>query len=120
MASVLNTSLVIPVGFALPLVATFLFPIVKPDLYRRLFGSMKGSAILIVTSLIGALAFGFYGFAETSPLISGTYLGANLYLAYEVLLVLLVIAVVIYLLGRYSMRKLGIDPKALFSELPPE
>lgn len=119
-ASVLNTSLVIPVGFALPLVATFLFPILKPDLYRRLFGSMKGSSILIVTSLIGALAFGFYGFAETSPLISGTYLGASLYLAYEVLLALLLIAVVIYVLGRYSMRKLGIDPKAVFGELPPE
>ena len=61
----------------------------------------------MVTSLIGALAFGFYGFAETSPLISGTYLGANLYLAYEVLLALLVIAVVIYLLDRYRMTDSG-------------
>ncbi len=119
-AAVLNTSLVIPVGFALPLVATFLFPLVRRDLYQRLFGSMKGSTTLMVTSLIGALAFGFYGFAETSPLISGTYLGANLYLAYEVLLALLVIAVVIYLLDRYRMTRLGIDPKSVFGEIPPE
>jgi amino acid transporter len=119
-ATVLNTSVLVPIGFALPMVATLLFPIMKPDLYQRLFGSMKGSAALIVASLIGVFAFGFYAFAETTPLISGTYLGASLAQAYEVVLVVFVIAVLVYVAGRWNMKRLGIDPKLIFGQLPPE
>ena len=81
---------------------------------------MKGSKIMCVSSLIGVFAFGFYAFAETTPLISGTFLGASLLLAYEVVAVLLVVGVLVYFGGRWNMKKMGIDPSRIFHELPPE
>ena len=79
-ATLLNTSMLVPIGFALPMVATMLFPFVKRDLYIRAFGSMKGAASLVIASLIGVVAFAFYGIAETFPLISGVFLGTSLLL----------------------------------------
>jgi amino acid transporter len=119
-ATVLNTSILVPIGLGLPLFATFLFPLVKPSLYERCFGSMRGAKTMAVCSLIGVLAFGFYAFAETTPLISGTYLGASLYLAYEVVAVLIVIGILVYVVSKWNMKKMGIDPSRIFHELPPE
>jgi len=119
-ATFLNSSIAVPAALALPLFAAFLFPLIKPDLYKRLYGSMKGAAMLSLTGLLGAVAFGVYIFSETSPLVSGAFLGASLSVSYEFVLILGIIAVAIYLLGRYRMKKLGIDPRLVFSEIPPE
>ncbi|MGO9644175.1 MAG: APC family permease [Candidatus Bathyarchaeia archaeon] len=119
-AAILNASITVPIGLALPLYAAFLFPIVKPNLYKRLFGSMKGAATLSTAGFVGGTGFAIYVFSETSPLVSGAFLGASIYLAYEVVLVLLLASAGIYLLGRRRMKNAGIDPSLIFSEIPPE
>ncbi len=119
-AGILNSSIFVPIGLALPLFAAFLFPILKPDLYKRLFGSMKGAATLSIAGLVGAAGFGIYVISETTPLVSGAFLGANIYLAYEAVLALSLIAAGIYLLGRRRMKNAGVDPSRIFSEIPPE
>jgi APA family basic amino acid/polyamine antiporter len=119
-ATILNTSIVLPIGLALPLFAAFLLPIVKPGLYKRAYQTMKGAAALSAAGLVGAAAFAIYAISETTPLVSGTFLGANLVLAYEVVVILVVIAVIIYFAGRYRMKNAGVDPKMIFSEIPPE
>jgi amino acid transporter len=116
----LNSSVAVPAALALPLLAAFLFPIIKPGLYNRLYGSMKGAVAMSLTGLIGAAAIAFYVFSETSPLVSGTFLGASLDIAYEFVLALGIVAVMIYLLGRQRMKAAGVDPRAVFSEIPPE
>ena len=119
-ATFLNSSIAVPFALALPLFAAFLFPIIKPDFYKRLYGSMKGAVPLSLAGLIGAVSFGIYIFSETSPLVSGTFLGASLDIAYEFLLVLGIFAVIIYLWGRHRIKAAGIDPRAVFSTIPPE
>jgi len=119
-ASILNASITVPIGLALPLYAAFLFPIFKPDLYKRLFGSMKGAATLSTAGFVGGTGFAIYAFCETSPLVSGAFLGASIYLAYEVVVVLGLVSVGIYLLGRRRMKNAGVDPSRIFAEIPPE
>jgi hypothetical protein len=81
---------------------------------------MKGAVPLALAGLIGAIAFFIYLFSETSPLVSGTFLGASLDIAYEFLVGLGILAVIIYLFGRHRMRAAGGDPRGVFSEIPPE
>jgi hypothetical protein len=81
---------------------------------------MQGAALLSAAGFIGGTSFAIYALSETSPLVSGTFLGANLYLAYEELVVVALIGVGIYLLGRRRMKNAGIDPSHIFSEIPPE
>jgi amino acid transporter len=119
-ATLLDTSIAVPIGFAMPLVATALFPLRKRDLYKRAYGSMIGARKLVFASVVGVASFLFYAFAETSPLGSGAYLGATVALAYEALAVCVGIGVVIYLLGRRRMAKMGISMQSVYSEIPPE
>lgn len=119
-AGILNSSIFVPIGLLLPLLAAGLFPILKPELYKRLFGSMKGAATLALAGFVGAAGFAIYVISETTPLVSGAFLGANIYLAYEGVLALGLLAVAIYLLGRLRIKRAGLDPSAIFSELPPE
>jgi amino acid transporter len=116
----LNSSVAVPFALMLPLLAAFLFPFIKPDFYKRLYGSMKGAVPLALAGLIGAIAFGIYIFSETSPLVSGTFLGASLDIAYEFLVGLGILAVIIYVSGRHRMKAAGVDPNLVFSEIPPE
>jgi hypothetical protein len=119
-AAILNASTSVPIGLALPLYAAFLFPIIKPDLYKRLFGSMGGAAMLSTAGFVGGTGFAIYAFSETSPLVSGAFLGASIYLAYEVVGVLVLIGVGIYLLALHRMKSVGVDPRLIFTEIPPE
>jgi len=48
------------------------------------------------------------------------FLGASIYLAYEAVVGLGLVAVGIYLLGRRRMKNAGVDPSLIFSEIPPE
>ena len=119
-AAILNTSIIVPIGLALPLYAAFAFPFLKPELYKRLFGSMAGASTLSAAGFIGGTGFAIYAISETSPLVSGAFLGASIYLAYEVVGVLVLVGAGIYLLARRRMASVGVDPKLIFSEIPPE
>lgn len=122
-ATWLNTSLIPPIGYMLPLVATLLFPFVKRDLFKRTVGSMGGAGALAFASLVGVGAFAFYIIAESAP-ISGAlgvvYLGANLSLAYGSVLAMIVIGLLIYVTGKGRLKAVGVDIKNLYSEIPPE
>jgi len=119
-ASILNSSIFVPIGLLLPLFAAGVFPILKPDLYKRLFGSMKGAATLSITGFVGAIGFAIYIVSEITPIVSGTFLGASLDLAYEGVVALALLGVGIYLLGRRRMKNAGVDPSKIFAEIPPE
>jgi amino acid transporter len=119
-AAILNALVAIPIGLALPLYAAFLFPIIKPDLYKRIFGSMKGAAVLSAAGFVGGTGFAISVICESTPIVSGAFLGASLYLAYEGVLALGLLAVIIYLLARRRMKIAGVDPSLIFSEIPPE
>jgi basic amino acid/polyamine antiporter, APA family len=119
-ASILNSSILIPIGLGMPLLAAGLFPIVKPDLYKRLYGSMKNAWLMSLAGFVGAAGFATYVISETTPLVSGTFLGANIYIAYEEVAALILIAALIYLWRRSRMKKFGVDMRTVFSEIPPE
>jgi len=122
-ATWLNTSLVAPVGYLLPLIATLLFPFVKPDLFKRTVAAMGSGAAIAFASFIGVAAFAFYIIAESFP-ISGAlgvvFLGSSLSIAYGVIIALIVIGLVMYVTGKARLKGLGIDIKALYAEIPPE
>jgi basic amino acid/polyamine antiporter, APA family len=119
-AILLNTSVAYPIGLMMPLIATLLFPILRRDLYVRVFGSMQGAKAMIVASAIGVASFAFYIFAVTTPLVSGVYLGASLDIAWEAVLVLAIVGVGMYSWSRYNARRLNVDLKNIYSEIPPE
>jgi hypothetical protein len=81
---------------------------------------MKGALTFTVVALIGAAAFVFYGFAETFPISSGMFLGTNLQLAYEVVLTMLIIGLVIYFTAKLRLSREGIPLASVFQEIPPE
>jgi amino acid transporter len=122
-ATWLNTSLVAPIGYLMPLVATLLFPFVKRDLFKRTVGTMGSGSMIAFASFVGVAAFAFYIVAESFPIAGSlgvVFLGANLTLAYGVVLGLIIIGVLIYLTGSARLKALGIDIKALYAEIPPE
>ena len=82
----------------------------------------SGSAIAFA-SFVGVAAFAFYIIAESFPIAGSlgvVFLGANLGLAYGVVLGLILIGVLIYATGKARLSSLGIDIKALYAEIPPE
>jgi APA family basic amino acid/polyamine antiporter len=116
----LNTSVVFPIGYLLPLIAILLFPYIKKDLFTRLGGNSRDALILTISSLVGIGSFVFYIFAETYPIASGVFLGASLTVAYIFFGVLLAIGVIIYITGRVRMNRMGIRLQGAYSEIPPE
>ena len=70
--------------------------------------------------MVGIAAFVFYIFAETFPIISGTFLGASLSLAYELVGAFLVIGILIYAIARTRLRRSGVDFKQIYNDIPPE
>ncbi len=119
-AAFLNTSYVLPIGFAMPMIATLLFPIIKRDLYIRSYGSMAGARKLMLASLVGAGAFIFYIFAISTPIISGVYIGASLPLAVEVAVVGVILGLCLYAWGRWHAKTIGLDLRNVYAEIPPE
>ena len=119
-ASLLNTSLVAPIGYILPLIAALLFYSRKRELFVRSVQSVARPATLIIASIVGIGAFALYIFAETFPIISGMFLGASLALAYEVVGAVLVIGIALYAIAKFRMRSLGLELSAIYEELPPE
>ncbi|HUO42640.1 MAG TPA: APC family permease [Methylomirabilota bacterium] len=122
-ATWLNTSLVAPIGYLLPLVATLLFPFVKRDFFKRTVGTMGSGPAIAFASFVGVAAFAFYIVAESFPIAGSlgvVFLGANLGLAYGVVLGLILLGVLVYATGSARLKSLGIDIKALYAEIPPE
>ncbi len=119
-ASILNSSTMIPIGLGMPLLAAGLFPIIRPGLYQRLYGSMKGAWLMSLAGFVGAAGFAIYVISETTPLVSGTFLGASLGYAYAEVGVIIVIALAILTWGRYNAHKAGTTLRTIFSEIPPE
>lgn len=121
-ATWLNTSIVGPIGYLLPLFAALLFPFVKRDLFRRTVGEGQAGRI-VITSLIGVAAFAFYIIAEAFPLsgaLGTVFVGASLALAWEVVGVLVLIGLVIYVTGRARVRAAGLQFRNIYAEIPPE
>ena len=73
-----------------------------------------------VAGFVGAAGFAIYVISETSPLVSGTYLGASLGDAYAEVGVIILIALLILAWGRYNAHKAGTTLRTIFSEIPPE
>ena len=122
-ATWLNTSLVAPIGYLLPLVATLLFPFVKRDFFKRTVGTMGSGPAIAFASFVGVAAFAFYIVAESFPIAGSlgvVFLGANLGLAYGVVAGLVILGVLVYATGSARLKSLGIDIKALYAEIPPE
>ena len=118
-STILNTSLVVPIGYALPLVATLLFYFRRRRLFNQTLGGVPEAAIIIFASAVGIAAFGLYIFAETVPISSGIFLGSNLALAFEVV-VDLIAGILIYAISTYSAKRSGIDLSRIYAEIPPE
>jgi amino acid transporter len=119
-ASSLNTSYIMPIGFALPMIATLLFPFIKRDLYIRAYGSMAGAWKLILASAVGTGAFIFYIFAISTPIISGVYIGASLPLAVEIAVGGAVIGGLLYAWARWHTQRMGLNLMNIYAEIPPE
>lgn len=119
-ATWLNTSIVFPIGYLLPLIAILLFPYIKKNLFARLGGTKRDAQVLTISSLVGIGSFVFYIFAETYPIASGVFLGASLTVAYLFLLVLLAIGVIIYITGRVRTSRMGMRLESAYTEIPPE
>jgi amino acid transporter len=119
-STLLNTSFVSPIGYMLPLVATLLFYFRKRELFDRTVRDVAKPVTLIVASLVGVLFFLSYIVAEAVPINSGVFIGSNLYIAYGVVAVAIIIGVLIYLTARVRMRRLGVDPSTVYREIPPE
>jgi len=119
-ASILNSSILIPIGLGMPLLAAGLFPIVRPSLYKRLYGSMKNAWLMSLAGFVGAAGFAIYVISETSPLVSGTFLGASLTDAYEEVGAIILVALLILAWGRYRAHKAGTTLHQIFAEIPPE
>jgi len=119
-ASILNSSILIPIGLGMPLLAAGLLPIVRPELYKRLYGSMKNGWLMSVAGFVGAAGFAIYVISETTPLVSGTFLGANIYYAYGEVAIIILVALGILGWGRYRAHQAGTTLHTIFSEIPPE
>jgi len=121
-STLLNTSLIAPIGYTLPMIATLVFYWRKKDLFRKTVSSVAAKpATLILSSVVGIAAFLFYIFAETFPIISGTFLGASLSLAYELVVVFFIIGALIYGGARLRLRAaFGGELSRIYGEIPPE
>lgn len=119
-ASLLNTSIVAPVGYILPLIAVLAFYFTKKELFAKTVGQVSKPLPLIIAAAVGVGSFIFYIIAQTFPIISGTFLGASLSLAYEVVVAIFVIGVLIYAYARISTKRTGLSLASIYAELPPE
>jgi amino acid transporter len=97
----------------------------------RILGPLYGT--IQVVFLIGALVYynvfnlwdqfviglgpSFFGVGAA---LNSHSLTANIYVAYEEVGALILVAVLIYLWGRQRMKKFGVDMRTVFSEIPPE
>ena len=82
-STLLNTSLIALLGYSLPLVASLILYWRKKELFGKTVSSVGRPDALIVSSVMGTAAFAFYIFAETFPIVNGTFPAASLSLAYE-------------------------------------
>jgi APA family basic amino acid/polyamine antiporter len=116
----LITGMVGPIGYLLPLVATMLFPIVKPDLFKKTVGQFASAGAIVATSLVGVASFAFYIFALNVPLqsLAGVAIpSGSLVYAYVLVFVIIVIGLAIYGTARARM---GDALANVYREIPPE
>ena len=120
-ATFLNTSILLPIGYLLPLLAIAVFPFRKKELFNRTVGAIGTKrASIAIAGFIGVISFGFYAFSETFPIISSVYLGSNLFLAYSVVVIMILVGAGIYGAAKVRMQNAGIDLKRIYEEIPPE
>jgi len=119
-ATWLNTSLVVPVGYLLPLIATAAFGFIKPDLFKRTVGTVTKRSSVVIASIIGIICFAFYIMAETVPIYSGMFLGTSMIYAFGTVFAMAIIAAILYGLAKVRLNNIGIDIRKISEELPPE
>jgi hypothetical protein len=81
---------------------------------------MKNGWLMSVAGFVGAAGFAIYVISETTPLVSGTFLGANIYYAYGEVAIIILVALGILGWGRYRAHQAGTTLHTIFSEIPPE
>ncbi|MDA4119303.1 MAG: amino acid permease [Thaumarchaeota archaeon] len=116
----LNYSLIPAIGYMMPLIAAALFPWLKKDLFKKTVGQFTSGVAMTLVSLVGVVAFTVWFLSQSFPILSGVYLGSNIYSAYEAFIATIVIGLVIYGYGRWHARSIGVDLKHIYSEIPPE
>jgi hypothetical protein len=82
----------------------------KKELFGKTVSSVGRPGALIVSSLMGITAFAFYIFAETFPIVNGTFPAASLSLAYELVATFFIVGASIYALSRVWLQRSGVDP----------
>jgi APA family basic amino acid/polyamine antiporter len=116
----LNYSLIPAVGYMMPLIAAALFPWIKKDLFKKTVGQFTSGVALTLVSLVGVVAFAVWFLSQSFPILSGVYLGSNIYSAYEAFVASIVLGLVIYGYARWHAGSIGLDLKHVYSEIPPE
>ncbi|HKM78271.1 MAG TPA: APC family permease, partial [Candidatus Bathyarchaeia archaeon] len=119
-ATWLNTSLVVPVGYLMPLIATAAFAFIKPDLFKRTVGTVTKRSSIVIASIIGIICFAFYIMAETVPINSGVFLGTSMIYAFGTIIAMAIFAAILYELAKLRLNRIGIDIRKISEELPPE
>jgi APA family basic amino acid/polyamine antiporter len=116
----LNTGLIIPIAYMMPLLAALLFAFRKPELFKNTVGQVSSKRAVVTASLVGVVAFVIYFLALTFPIVSGVFLGASLVNAYSVVLAGIVIGLILYAAARVRTKRAGVDMAWVYSQVPPE
>jgi amino acid transporter len=116
----LNTSLVAPISYLLPVIALLVFPFAKPELFKKTVGLLYKPVGLTVACIVAIICFAIYIVAELVPIMSGVFLGASLIYAAVSVLAMFLIGVLIYVTSAFRLQKLGLSMKMIYADIPPE
>ena len=116
----LNSSLEVPIAYLMPMVATLFFFFKKRKLFNETAAAVVKPAVLIIASVVGVASFTIYIAAETFPIISGVFLGAEACTYAMGSVRLRLVGRRVYGTARLRLRSQGMDIRDIFDEIPPE
>jgi len=97
--------------------AGMLFPYTRKDLFERSNINWKVGGVPVIT-IIGALALIVNLVANYYWIVDPNY-GAINDISVTAMVTVIVVGIIIYLVGVYRMKKKGIEPSMVYSQLPP-
>jgi len=126
--TVLNFSLLMALGWAIPGFTAALFPYVKKDLYERTVGVLPktflrriaGVPVLTIAGLVQGLAMLFYGYSLLWPTLTFVELSPAVTNAVLWLAAIIIVGLVYLLVVRSYRKSRGLDLNMVFAEIPPE
>jgi APA family basic amino acid/polyamine antiporter len=116
----LNTGLILPIAYMMPLIAALLFVFKKPELFKNTVGQVSSKRAVVTASAVGVVSFAIYFVALTFPILSGVFLGASLVYAYSVVIAGIVVGSMVYATARIRAKRAGVDMAWVYSQVPPE